>query len=153
MKIWDESILFFSRVSFSKFSLEALFLSWVKGVFILGWEWNVKSQVFQNKAGSQLNWVASSSREVTERPIVLFCPVVLHLACHFNFWHVWHGSSFWQLIAASHPRDPVASPCFSCIFLSISPHYLTHYPYKNPVRTYVFNYFKKPRFKINCWNF
>ena len=30
MKIEDESILFFSRVSLSKFSLEALFLSWVK---------------------------------------------------------------------------------------------------------------------------
>ena len=50
MKIGDESILFFSRVSLSKFSLEALFLSWVKGVFILGREWNVKSQVFQNRA-------------------------------------------------------------------------------------------------------
>ena len=36
MKIEDKSILFFSRVSLSKFSLEALFLSWVKGVFILG---------------------------------------------------------------------------------------------------------------------
>ena len=36
MKIGDESILFFSRVSLSKFSLEAVFLSWVKGVFILG---------------------------------------------------------------------------------------------------------------------
>ena len=36
MKIGDESILFFSRVSLSKFSLESLFLSWVKGVFILG---------------------------------------------------------------------------------------------------------------------
>ena len=36
MKIGDESILFFSRVSLSKFSLKALFLSWVKGVFILG---------------------------------------------------------------------------------------------------------------------
>ena len=35
MKIGDESILFFSRVSLSKFSLEALFLSWVKGIFIL----------------------------------------------------------------------------------------------------------------------
>ena len=31
-----ESILFFSRVSLSKFSQEALFLSWVKWVFILG---------------------------------------------------------------------------------------------------------------------
>ena len=55
MKIRDESILFFSRVSLSKFSLEALFLSWVKGVFILGSEWNVKSQVFQNRAGSRLD--------------------------------------------------------------------------------------------------
>ena len=36
MKIGDESILFFFRVSLSKFSLEAQFLSWVKGVFILG---------------------------------------------------------------------------------------------------------------------
>ena len=29
MKILDESILFFSRVSFSKFFLEALYISWV----------------------------------------------------------------------------------------------------------------------------
>ena len=29
MKIVDESILFFSRVSLSKFSLEALYISWV----------------------------------------------------------------------------------------------------------------------------
>ena len=29
MKIVDESILFFSRISLSKFSLEALFISWV----------------------------------------------------------------------------------------------------------------------------
>ena len=34
-KIGDESILFFSRFSLSKFSLKALFLSWVKGVCIL----------------------------------------------------------------------------------------------------------------------
>ena len=32
MKIENESILFFSRVSLSKLSLEALFLSWVKWV-------------------------------------------------------------------------------------------------------------------------
>ena len=29
MKIMDESILFFSRVSFSIFSLETLYISWV----------------------------------------------------------------------------------------------------------------------------
>ena len=124
MKIWDESILFFSRVSLSKFFLEALVFSWVKGVFILGWEWNVKSQFFQNRAGLRLDWVASSSREVTKQPVVLFCPVVLQLAWRFNFWHAWHMCSFWRLAAAS--------PCFSCTLLSISSHYLTHNPYKNP---------------------
>ena len=31
MKIVDESILFFSRVSLSKFSLKALLISWVSG--------------------------------------------------------------------------------------------------------------------------
>ena len=36
MKIGDESIFFFSKFSLSKFSLEALFLSWVKWEFILG---------------------------------------------------------------------------------------------------------------------
>ena len=32
-KIVDESILFFSRVSLSKFSLEPLYISWVKGIY------------------------------------------------------------------------------------------------------------------------
>ena len=63
----DESILFFFRVSLSKFSLEALFLLWVKGVFILGWEWNVKSLVFQNRASSQLGLAAWLSRKFQPR--------------------------------------------------------------------------------------
>ena len=63
MKIGDESILFFSKVSLSKFSLKALYLSWVKGIFILGWEWNMKSQVFQNRVGSRLGLVAWLSHE------------------------------------------------------------------------------------------
>ena len=63
MKIGDESILFFSRVSLLKFSLEALYILWVWGVFILGWEWNVKSQVLQNRAGSRLGLAAWLSRE------------------------------------------------------------------------------------------
>ena len=68
-KIGDESILFFSRVSLSKFSLEAIFLSWVKVVFILGWEWNVKSQIFQNRVGSRLGLAAWLSREFQPRGI------------------------------------------------------------------------------------
>ena len=112
------NLFFFSRVSPSKFSLEALFLSWVKGVFILGWEWNVKSQIFQNKAGSWLDWVAISSRKIIEWPVVLFCPVVFQLAWRFNFWHAWHVCSLWRFAAASHPWDPVANPYFSCTLLS-----------------------------------
>ena len=49
MKIMDESILVFSRVSLSKFSLEALYNIWVKGVFILVCVWNAKGQFFPNR--------------------------------------------------------------------------------------------------------
>ena len=112
VKIVDESILFYSRVSLSKFSLEALFHLWVWGVFILGWEKNVKLQVFQNRGGSRLDLVARSSHAITKRPVVLFCLVVLQLAWRFNFWHAWHVCYFWRLEAASHPRDQVASLCF-----------------------------------------
>ena len=50
-----ETILFFFRVSLSKFSLEALLQSWVKWVFILERERNVKRQVLQNRGGSRLD--------------------------------------------------------------------------------------------------
>ena len=36
-------------------------------VFILGWEWNVKTQVFQNRAGWQLGLAAWLSREFQPR--------------------------------------------------------------------------------------
>ena len=81
---------------------------------------------------SRLDWVVSSNREVTKQPVVLFCPIMLQLAWRFNFWHVWHVSSFWQLAGVSHPRDPITSLCFSCTLLSIFSHYLTHYPCENP---------------------
>ena len=44
-KIVDESILFFSRVSLSKFSLEALHFVGIR-VFIVGYVRNVKSHFF-----------------------------------------------------------------------------------------------------------
>ena len=81
---------------------------------------------------SRLYWVARSNREITERLVVLFCLIVLQLAWRFNFWHAWRVCSFWRLTTASHPWDPVASLSFSCTLLSISSHYLTHNPYKNP---------------------
>ena len=63
MKIVDESILFFSRISLSIFSLEALNISWVWGVFVLVCVWNAKSQFFQNRAGWQLGLATWLSRE------------------------------------------------------------------------------------------
>ena len=60
----------------------------------------------------RLDWVASSSCEVTEQPVCTFCPVVLQLAWHFNFWYAWHVFNIWWLVATSHPRDPITSPCF-----------------------------------------
>ena len=55
---------------------------------------------------------ARSSRAITERSVVLFCPVVLQLTWHFNFWHAWHMCCFWRLTAATHPRDPAVRLCF-----------------------------------------
>ena len=53
------------------------------------WEWNAKSQFFKTELAvdlaSRLNWVASSSCEVTEWPVWTFCPVVLQLAWRFCF--------------------------------------------------------------------
>ena len=56
MNIMDESILFFSRVSLSKFSLEALNNTWVKRVFILVCVWNAKGQFFPNKVVWRLDF-------------------------------------------------------------------------------------------------
>ena len=61
---------------------------------------------------SWLDWVARSIRAITEWPAVLFCPVVLQLAWHFNFWYAWHVCCFWRLKAVSHLRDQVTSLCF-----------------------------------------
>ena len=59
-----------------------------------------------------LDWVARSSREITERLVVLFCPVVLQLAWLFNFWHAWHVCCFWRLATASNSRDLDVRLCF-----------------------------------------
>ena len=58
-------------------------------VFILVWEWNAKSQFFKTElAGdlaSRLDWVTSSSCELTEWPVWTFFPVLLQLAWWFSF--------------------------------------------------------------------
>ena len=113
MKIGDVSILFFSRVSLLKFSLEALFFSWVKGVFILGWEWNVKSQIFQNRVGSRLDWVMNSSCDLScSAPAGMTLQL---LACLERE----------QLLAACSRESPARSSRESRFFLYTLEHFFT----------------------------
>ena len=126
MKIGDESILFFFRVSLSKFSLEALFLSWVKGIFILGWEWNMKSQVFQNRAGSLLGLTAWLSREfqlrgnwTTNCPI-LSCSAPVDMTLQFLACLARE-----QLLAACNHESPTRSNRESLFFLHTLEHFFT----------------------------
>ena len=141
---FEESLMWRLGMNQSCFSLGFLFQNslWklsffhgYKGYLYLGDNgmWRVKffKTGLARGLASRLDWVARSSREITERPVVLFCPVVLQLAWRFNFWLAWHVCSFWRLVDASHSWDLVASLCFSCTLLSIFSHYLTHYPYKN----------------------
>ena len=126
MKIVDESILFFSRVSLSKFSLEALFLSWVKGVFILGWEWNVKSQVFQNRVGSRLDWVVSSNREFQLRDNwTASCPILSCSAPAGTTFQLLACLSRVQLLAACSRESPARSSRESLFFLHTLEHFFT----------------------------
>ena len=72
-----ESILLFFRISLSKFSLEALLHLWVKGVFILEWERNVKRQDLQNRGGSRLDLAAWLSHKIQSRDnCMASCPVL-----------------------------------------------------------------------------
>ena len=113
----DESILFFFRVSLSIFSPKALNISWIWGVFILEWEWNAKNQVFQNRAGWGLGLATWLSREFKPRAnriakldfLSYSAPdgVTIHLLCMLH-----SCASSGGLLAASHLRVPVTSPCY-----------------------------------------
>ena len=117
IKIVDESILFFSKVFLSIFSLEVLYISWVERVFILEWEWNAKSQVFRKKVGWWLGLATWLSREFKLRANriarldFLSCSaladVTIHLLCMLH-----SCASFGSLPTTSQPRVPVASPYY-----------------------------------------
>ena len=62
MKIVDESILFFSRVSLSKFSGSSLHFVSIR-VFIVGCMRNEKSQFSTNRAFWQLSLATGTSHE------------------------------------------------------------------------------------------
>ena len=115
MKILDESILFFSRVSPSKFSLEALNISWVWRVFILMCVWNAKSQFFQNRAGWWLGlatWLSCEFKPRTNRMANLdflsFSALAGMTLQLLRMLGTCATSS--SLRVASYPRGPVASP-------------------------------------------
>ena len=75
MKIVDESILFFSLKIFSKSSLHFM---GIRGIYTC-----VRMEC--EDLASRLDWVASSSCELTKWPVWTFCPVVLQLAWRFSF--------------------------------------------------------------------
>ena len=142
MKIVDESILFFSRVSLSIFSLEALNISWVWEVFILMCVWNAKSQFFQNRVGwrlglttwlshefkSRTNWMASLDFLSCSAPASMTLQLLRMLGT---------CATSGGLQAASYLRGPVASPCYfaqTWAFLHTLSHTtLTWFPYKYKV--------------------
>ena len=112
----DESILFFSKVSLSKFSLEALYNMWVSEVFILVCIWNAKGQFFLNRVVWRLGLVTWLSSEFKPRANclaslgLLSCSaatgVTFRLLCMLHM-----CASFGDLPTASQSRDPVVSPC------------------------------------------
>ena len=116
MKIMDESILFFSRVSLSKFSLEALYNMWVYKEFMLGCVWNAKGQFFPNRVVWRLELAIGLSREFKLRANCLAslrllsskatAGVTLQLLCMLHT-----CASFGDLPAASQSRDQVVKPC------------------------------------------
>ena len=87
----------------------ATHILWERGVFILVWEWNAKSQFFQNRAGWRLDLVTWLSREFKPRANLMasldFCPVVLQVAWLFSFPAC---SARVQLLAACKPRVPAS---------------------------------------------
>ena len=117
-----ESILFFFRVSLSKFSLEALLQSWVKGVFILEWERNVKRQVLQNRGGSRLDLATWLSREIQSRDNrMASCPVLSCSAPASMTVHLLACLACMLRLAAcsrKSPARPSRESLFSCTLLS-----------------------------------
>ena len=140
VEIVGEAIWFFFRVSLSKFSLEALFQSWVKRVFILEWSGMRNVRFFLNRGGSRLDLVAWPSREIQSQDNrMASCPVLscsapasmtVHLpAClaRVQILAGWSRESSRESSREFQPRHSVFLHT-----LEQSSLYLTHYPYNNP---------------------
>ena len=121
-RLWVNQSYFFFRVSLSKFSLEALFQSWVIGVFILEWRgmWNVR--FLQNRGGSRLDLAAWPSREIQSRDNrMASCPVLSCSAPACMTVHLPACLAYVLRLAAcsrESPASPSRKSLFSCTLLS-----------------------------------
>ena len=133
MKIVDESILFFSRVSLLKFSLETLVFRGYKGLYIVGWERNAKSKFFPNRVVWRLGLVIGLSHEFKLRANnlanlgLLFCSAIASMTLQLS-----HVCQLWRLASRESAASPSRESLHLCTILSISSHFLTHYPYMIP---------------------
>ena len=132
------SLGFLSQNSLYKFST----FRGYKGLYIVGWERNVKSQFFPNRVvwrlglatglSHEFKLVASSSCELTAWPAWDFCPVVQQLAWLFNSpaysIRVPTLTAYQSQVTHESSREYL----HPCTILSIFSHSLTHYPYTIP---------------------
>ena len=122
--------LVFSRVSLSKFSLEALSKSWVYEYIYSRVRRNVKSHILPNRVFWQLNLATGLSREFKPRANGLASLRLLswseQLARRFSFWHAWHVC--FNLAACSYepPARSSRESLLLCTHLSNSSHSHTH---------------------------
>ena len=132
MKIVDESILFFSWVSLSKFSGNSLHFVNIR-LFTVRCMRNARGQFSSNKAFWRLDLATGTSREFESRANCLTklkvlsytatAGVTLQLPLHAS--HVCH---FGDLPVARSSRETF----LECTLLELSSHFFTHYPYIIP---------------------
>ena len=118
MKIVDESILFFSKVSLSKFSLwKFSTFRGYKGIYSGVCKECEKSVFIQiGHSGDSVSWVeqvARLSRELTAWPDYIFCLVVLQLSWPFSSLHASHVCHFGDLLVA---RSSCETPLICTLF-------------------------------------
>ena len=132
----DKSILFSLGVSLSKFSLEALFESWVYEYIYSKVRRNVKSHILPNKVFWRFDLAIGLSREFMPRANGLASLGLFsyseQLARRFSFWHAWHVCINLAACSRKTPARSSRESLLLCTHLSNSSHSLTHYPYMIP---------------------
>ena len=129
MKIMDESILFFSRISLKILSASSLHFMGIR-VFIVVCIRNAKSQFQPNRAFWRLKLATGMSCELTAWLDQKFCPVVLQLVEPFR-----SPACFTRVPPlATYQSRASRKTLLECTHLEFSSHSLTHYPYINPTK-------------------